>query len=101
MKKKQHELQLMMVYLHCLQAQIWAETILDTTKVIHEFKYRLNGVKNSAKLFNEYCEKIMKTNDYETSAEISDSLYRMAQLPDDKIQELTDIMNKYLDDNLK
>jgi hypothetical protein len=43
----------------------------------------------------------MKTNDYETSAEISDSLYRMAQLPDDKIQELTNIMNKYLDDNLK
>ena len=100
MKKKSHELQLMMVYLHSLQTQIWGETILETTKVIQEFKYRLNNLKNASKLFNDYCEKIMKTDDYETSAEISDSLYRMAQLPDDKITELSNIMNEYLDKHL-
>lgn len=100
MKKKPHELQLMMVYLHSLQTQVWAETILESTKTIQEFKFRLNDLKNSSKNFNRYCEGIMKTDDFETSAEISDSLYRMAQLPDGKIQELSDIMNEYLDKNL-
>jgi hypothetical protein len=100
MKKKSHELQLMMVYLHSMQTQVWSETILDTAKVIHEFKYLLNNLKNSSKLFNKYCEKVMNTDDYETSAEISDSLYRMAQLPDDKITELSKIMNEYLDKHL-
>jgi hypothetical protein len=48
-----------------------------------------------------YSEKIMKADDYETSAEISDSLYKMAQLPNEKIQELSNIMEEFINKNLK
>lgn len=100
MKKKTTDLELMMLYLHSKQALEWSNFILDSNNIIFEFKFRVKDVRNSAKLMVDYCEKVMNNEDSETAAEISDSLYRMAQLPHEKIDELSKIMNEYLDKNL-
>ena len=100
MKNKTTDLELMMIYLHSKQVQTWGDFIIDSNNIIQEFKFRVNNARNAVKLLINYCESVMKTEDSETAAEISDSLYRMAQLKPEKVDELTKIMNKYLDENL-
>ena len=94
--KSYAQLQLMMLYLHSKQTEAWCQDILDETKVIQEFKFRVTELRNSSRMMNNYAEKIMGADDYETSAEISDSLYRMAKMPSEKIDELSEIMKTFI-----
>jgi hypothetical protein len=99
--KTQQDIALMMLYLHSKQCEMWSKFIQEEMKVIHEFKFRINQLYASSRAVVNYSEKIMKADDYETSAEISDSLYKMAQLPNEKIQELSNIMEEFINKNLK
>lgn len=90
---------LTMLVLHSLQTEAWADAILTETSTIREFKQTVALVRNSTRQLNTYCAKIMTTDEYDTSAEISDSFYEMALLPADKIDELTKIMKEFIKNN--
>jgi len=83
---------LVMLVLHSLQAEAWSDAVLSEKGTIMEFKMRVNAVKNSTRLLNQYCASIMKTDEYDTSAEISDAFFELAKLPEDKIKEITELV---------
>jgi len=90
--------ELIMVLLHSMQAEAWSDQILEHSNTIQEFKYRLKNLRNHSKLFNDYCVKVMGSDAYEVSAEVSDSFLQMAKLPMDEIEKLTQIINNYCED---
>jgi len=90
--------ELIMTLLHSMQAEAWADLILEHSTTIHEFKFRLKNLRNHAKLFNDYCVKVMGSDSYGVSAEVSESFMKMAQLPMDEIEKVTELINKHIED---
>lgn len=86
-----------MLVIHSLQTEAWSDLALENKDCKQEFKFRAKALNVAAKQLNKFME--ITNEDYEISAEVSDSLLKMAKLPVDKLHELSEIINDYVQKN--
>jgi hypothetical protein len=97
--KPDREVLLMMLHVHALQCNLWAKDVKEQMHIKYEYKSRVNDVINATNALLRFHRTIMSDDDYETSAEVSDSLYAMAKLPNERIKELTNQMEEFINEN--
>ena len=90
--------ELAMILIHSLQVEAWCDSIVGGKHYKQEFKSRVNDLRKSSHLMNKYLQSFLEEDEYELSAQISDSLLKMTRLPSDKVEELTEIMTKFIDE---
>jgi|688.fasta_scaffold116748_5 hypothetical protein len=90
---------LLMLMIHSLQTEAWAETVMIDKECKQEFKMRVKDALNSCKSLNKFLESWTTKDDYEVSAEVSDAILKLIKLPEDKINILTEYINDYVEKN--
>lgn len=87
-----------MLLIHSMQVESWADMIkVNNPAYKQEFKMRTEALLNHSRLFNKYMTQYVNDELFELSAVISDSLMKLFRLPPDKVDELTEIMNQFIE----
>lgn len=87
-----------MLCIHSKQSEIYSEWVLSENKVKFDLKDKIKKLNFASKEFN----RIMQMNwgdEYEVSAQVSESMYKMTKLSTDKLNELTNIIDEYVSKN--
>ena len=88
-----------MFLIHSMQVEAFAEALLsDKQVVIQLLRNRVNEVYKAVKLSNKFFESVIDDELEELSSQVSDSLLEMITLPQDKLEELTQYIDKFCQD---
>lgn len=93
---------LLMLTLHSKQVEEWSNYILNEPLFKSWAKYQAKFKVSEAHLSCRGLNKFLLTDDtgdYELSAQLSDTLLKMAILKSDKLKELTDYIDKFVESN--